>query len=337
MDLPPGDLPPPSYSEATITASATPSPLVPSNSNTSTSTSTLTTTGLPLPSPLTTHLRSLPARLRATQLARQTAQAAHDFDLTSLLVPPIEAFLADLTSSYPPSSVAVGRQAIPAVAELTLVPASAVPAGAEMSGAGERRREGEVVRVVRVAVNLGGPDGAGEKGEKGRGAEKGDGDADRRRRGSYEDRSRDRQGFDEWGRFDTDDGAGAGERDGGWWFRDEEMARRLAVYLRPEPDMRRKRVQAAVVEQKKVVKEEKSGWGRWGFGGSSKKKGAEQAFPVVPPPVSPGLPSPASGSDDDSVTMTVRAEEVTFRNENDFGVWESRTGWGIVVTVRVKP
>jgi hypothetical protein len=34
--------------------------------------------------------------------------------------------------------------------------------------------------------------------------------------------------------------------------------------------------------------------------------------------------------------MVVRADEVTFRKENDFGVWESRTGYGIVVRIRVK-
>jgi hypothetical protein len=144
--------------------------------------------------------------------------------------------------------------------------------------------------------------------------------------------------FGEWGRFDSyegsSDGTGKG-RGSEWWFRDEDMARRLAAYLRPEPNLERKRVQATVVERK-VVEKEKSGWGRWGLGGS-RKKAAEQSSPGLPSPVSPGLPSPASPGEDDAVKMTVRAEEVTFRRENDFGVWESMSGWGIVVTVRVRP
>jgi hypothetical protein len=113
------------------------------------------------------------------------------------------------------------------------------------------------------------------------------------------------------------------------------MAKRLAAYLRPEPNLERKHVQAVVVE-KKVSEKEKSGWGRWGLGGG-KKKAAEQTSPVLSSPVSPALSSPTSGGENDAVKMTVRAEEVTFRKENEFGLWESRTGWGIVVTVRVKP
>ncbi|KAL7920628.1 hypothetical protein ACQKWADRAFT_298019 [Trichoderma austrokoningii] len=35
------------------------------------------------------------------------------------------------------------------------------------------------------------------------------------------------------------------------------------------------------------------------------------------------------------VTMTARAEEVTFRKENEFGIWETRTGWGIIMRVRI--
>jgi hypothetical protein len=39
---------------------------------------------------------------------------------------------------------------------------------------------------------------------------------------------------------------------------------------------------------------------------------------------------------DDRVEMVVRAEEVTFRKENEFGVWESMSGFGIVVTVKTR-
>ena len=110
---------------------------------------------------------------------------------------------------------------------------------------------------------------------------------------------------------------------------------RLAGYLRPEPSLERKHVQAVVVEKK----EEKSGWGRFGFGGSSRKKSVAEPLPSSLSPVptpTPGLMSPTiGGAENDSVKMTVRAEEVTFRKENDFGVWESRSGFGIVIVVKV--
>ncbi|KAK4120549.1 hypothetical protein N657DRAFT_674218 [Parathielavia appendiculata] len=317
MGLSAGDDLPPSYTESIIT----PSPLFPQLPTTTTTTSS---------SPLTTHLRTLPSRLRATQLARQSAQASHDLALTDLLVRHIEAFLAaDLTSSCASASsmsAERGGGMIPPVAELTLVPASAVPAEWGMSGAVERRREGELVRVVRVdmgKVGSGDGDGFDTVGDA-------EGDEVGGSLGARE------AGFDEWGRFDTDGGSGgnAAGRQGGWWFTDEDMASRLAAYLRPEPTSDRKHIQPVVVE-KKAVGKEKSGWGRWGLGGG-RKKAAEQSSPVVAPPVSPGLSSFGSGAENDSVKMTVTAEEVTFRKENEFGLWESRTGWGIVVTVKVK-
>ncbi|GAB1318133.1 hypothetical protein MFIFM68171_08343 [Madurella fahalii] len=301
----------------------------------------------PLPSPLTTHLQTLPARLRATHQARMTTQASRDLDTTALLVPHVEAFLADLTARQGSSTTARW----PSVAELTLVPAAAVPAGWAMTGAAERRKEGEVVRVGRVDMAKAGGEKAGDAVAAAAAAAagfSGDGDGDDRDDGDEATSSLARGepgGFDEWGRFDTDDGAGGGAGGGGrageWWFRDEEMARRLAAYLRPEPNLERKHVQAAVAERKVVpVKEEKpsSGW-RWGLGGgSSRKKAPGEEKSPIPSPVTPSSPSPSVGTGseiDDWVKMTVRAEEVTFRKENEFGVWESRRGWGVVVTVRV--
>ncbi|KAK3900820.1 hypothetical protein C8A05DRAFT_35530 [Staphylotrichum tortipilum] len=313
--IPDTDLPP-TYSEATTTSSPLPLP----------SPQIDPYTGLPLASPLTTHLRTLPARLRTTQLVRETAQATTDLDLTTLLVPHVEAFLADLAALSRGGKQKVGGTV---VAELTMVPVSAVPVGSGMSGAGERRREGEVVRVARVDV-AGVGKGKGEKGWRQQVVEEEEDDGSARGSGGRQ------AGFDEWGRFDTY-GSGSGSSssaEGGWWFTDEDMARRLAAYLRPEPNLERKTVQAAVVEKKVVEKEKSSGWGRWRLGGSSRKE-AEQS-PMLPSPVSPVLSSPGSGGEDDSVEMTVRADEVTFRKENDFGVWESMSGWGIVVAVRVR-
>ncbi|KAL2755389.1 hypothetical protein ACRALDRAFT_1071316 [Sodiomyces alcalophilus JCM 7366] len=39
---------------------------------------------------------------------------------------------------------------------------------------------------------------------------------------------------------------------------------------------------------------------------------------------------------DDDVRMTAKAEEVTFRRENEMGIWESLGGWGIVVRIKMR-
>lgn len=36
-----------------------------------------------------------------------------------------------------------------------------------------------------------------------------------------------------------------------------------------------------------------------------------------------------------SVKATTRAEQMTFRRENEMGLWESRSGWTIIFTVTV--
>lgn len=271
-----------------------------------------------LTSSLTNHLRTLPARLNAAQHARATEQASLELDLITLLVPSIETFLNDLGN----------LPRIPPNAELTIVPQAAVPAGWVLSGAAERRKEGELVRVLKFDLSSELHDG-GSKGEKGghgassqRWAPNEDGDSNDTLSPSQE------AGFDEWGRFDCEETDGTNTKD--WaWFKDEGMARRLATYLRPEANVERKHVQQVVVEQKKV---EKVGiWGRWGKG---KKKEEESVLGAT------GLtgvvgPGPGAESQEDAIKMIVRAREVTFRKENEFGVWEGRTGFGIVVNVKV--
>ncbi|KAL2157308.1 hypothetical protein VTH06DRAFT_6246 [Thermothelomyces fergusii] len=260
-------------------------------------------------SPLTQHLRTLPARLHASRQARQTAQAAQELDLAGgVLAPHVEAFLGQLDGA------SSGR------AELTLVPASAVPRGAALSDADARRAHGDVVRAVRV---------------------------DQQQPGSVL-REEIIAEFGDWGRFDSSEGDGGGGDGEPWWFGDEAMARRLAAYLRPEPDLDRKRVQARVVENSSsnkrisaASKEKPSGLARLGlgFGGGGRKKAAERAPSGSPidPASTPGQPPAAVVGGEDPITMTVRAEEVTFRWENDFGLWESRTGWGIVITLTMRP
>ena len=285
-------------------------------------------------SPLTTHLHDLPIRMRANQQARSTEQATRDFEVITLLVPHIEKFLSDLGS----------RPRTPPVAELTLVPGNAVPRGAAMSGAAERRREGEVVRVVRVEApptkrdpdSKTGGSGNGSSSEKGGIRRSGFDDEEE---DGYEDeeegpgRWRAESGFDEWGRFDTDETLSARLKDL-WFFCDEAMAQRLANYLRPEPNLDRRHIQAVVENKPSPTlpgnassNSGQSGW-RWG-----RKKQAQQAAPAAP--VSPASPLLSAG-ETEHASMTVRAEEVTFRTENEFGIYESLRGYGIVVTVKIR-
>ncbi|KAK3385803.1 hypothetical protein B0H63DRAFT_187735 [Podospora didyma] len=319
------DLPPPPY-----TASA---PVIGTISPSST-TPTAPLTALAASS-LTTHLHTLASRLRTAQQARTTDQATRDLDIITQLVPRIEEFLGAFVSSSSPTASA---------AELVLVPGGAVPRGWAMTGALERRRAGEFLRVVRVSDPFASLSGKSEKGgtpisptkksyayAHAYDDEDGDGDGSNTTKDGEAPSSSREAGFDEWGRFDSNESYdNTNVPTASWWyFRDEAMARRLAGYLQPRANVKveRKHVQAAVVAEKK-------GW-RWGFGGGGGgKKSAETAAPVSPGLARPGvaeMPAP-----DDGVSMTVRAEEIRFRRENDFGVWESLSGFGIVVTVKVR-
>ncbi|TLS24644.1 hypothetical protein PpBr36_08312 [Pyricularia pennisetigena] len=296
-----------------------------------------------LNSHLATHLSSLPARLRQTQSERATRQALCDLDVVERIVPHVEAFVADVVDAHPRPT-----------AELTIVPAPAVPPAWALSGAAERRREGELVHLVRLAVpDTSPPAWAGASDDKGpppppagndKAGRLGDAEAASRSAGSSLRPERDWTStqFDEWGRWDEDaEAAAAGGTAGSgsttsWWWRDERMAERLAAHLRPRPPvkMERREVRAAVVQAKE---DKKSGWGLW-----RKKSSSSTAAPASSAAAAAAAAAPAVSPEspvldhDDGVKMTVRADEVTFRRENDFGVWESMSGWGIVVTIAVR-
>ncbi|KAH7153264.1 hypothetical protein EDB81DRAFT_451779 [Dactylonectria macrodidyma] len=120
--------------------------------------------------------------------------------------------------------------------------------------------------------------------------------------------------FDDWGRWDEPVSSAPDES---LWWSDDEMASRLAKYLQPE----RPRRVAPLPFVAPVQPRKSSGWGMF-------KK------PDAPP--SPSLPSQASRNEEEEVSMTVKAEEVTFRRENEMGIWESKTGWGLVVSIRIR-
>ncbi|KAM6538235.1 hypothetical protein FALCPG4_000114 [Fusarium falciforme] len=121
--------------------------------------------------------------------------------------------------------------------------------------------------------------------------------------------------FDEWGRWE-DETEDTTPRNILWWD-DRDMATRLAKYISPE------RVDRQVVKANvQQIKQDKKA-SRWGL--------FKKAEPSPPPPA-PVRPV----EDEDPVTMTVKAEEVTFRRENEMGIWEGKTGWGLVVRVKIR-
>lgn len=211
-----------------------------------------------------------------------------------------------------------------------------------MSGAAERRQEGEVVRVVRVEAppTKHDPDsktgGSGKTISSEKGGNSHSGFGERVENVFDEDegpgRWRLESGFDEWGRFDTEETSSSTQKYV-WFFHDEAMAHRMATYLRPEPNLHRRHIQAAVANKPSPISPAanssagQSGW-RWG-----RKKQPKQAVQVAP--VSPASPLLSPG-ETEQAAMTVRAEEVTFRTENELGIYESLTGYGIVVTVKIR-
>jgi len=125
-------------------------------------------------------------------------------------------------------------------------------------------------------------------------------------------------------------------REGYMFWKDEDMARRLAGYLGPERDLRN----AELPLRKEQIKaaEQVSQTTSRGFWGRKKSSlvGAER--PVLTESqimkvdhlVNTPLARPEG-----QVLMNVKAKEVVFRTENDFGIYETQRGWGIVLKLRV--
>jgi hypothetical protein len=127
-----------------------------------------------------------------------------------------------------------------------------------------------------------------------------------------------------------------------WYWRDEDLAMRLAGYLRPTPDPRRmelpprpEQVKVQLVESQPGNSSSRGFWGR--------KKSTTKI--VETPPVEQSrdskfdCDSKVSPKDseyrEDRVAMDVKAEEVVFRTENEFGIYGTERGWGVVVKLKV--
>ncbi|KAK1720272.1 uncharacterized protein BDZ83DRAFT_455718 [Colletotrichum acutatum] len=248
-------------------------------------------------------LNNLSSLLRETQAQQTARDTVTTTTLLPLLTPHITSLLTRLGTTPHPAILT----------ELYLVPAAAV--GSEWIIASDADpKAGQVAEVIRVEPEAY-PD------SKGRGDTKGQSTGS-----SYE--------FDEWGRWDENTNAGSSSsREGEWWWSDEGLARRLAKRLQPEPRLDRTVVRA-VVEQ---AKEDKKA-GRWGLFrvGTDSSSSPSSSSSAPPPPRQFIKPTSPSITFEENVSMTVRAEEVTFRRENEMGIWESMRGFGIVVRVRIR-
>lgn len=93
-------------------------------------------------------------------------------------------------------------------------------------------------------------------------------------------------------------------------------------------------------------------WGRWSEDGEDDGEGEGGASwwsderlarrlagflqPIQAPSRSSNAgPSSAAARINEAVSMATRVEEVTLRRENEMGLWESKTGWAIVVRFRM--
>ncbi|TVY86201.1 hypothetical protein LAWI1_G008856 [Lachnellula willkommii] len=134
-------------------------------------------------------------------------------------------------------------------------------------------------------------------------------------------RSKEDAGRDEWS-------SGSGDM---MYWRDEDMALRLAGALRPPPDPRNMELPPRKEQVVATAEEPRSR----GFWGSRKKSVTKTPDPAaVERKVDAKMPS-TDEEPRDKVVMDVRAEEVVFRTENELGIYGTERGWGIVLKLRV--
>ena len=272
-----------------------------SNVGSSSSSSSSSTPGTSL---FASHLTALHTNLRANRAIQASVKEQKDNEALAVIIPHIEYLLSSIADIHPS----------PSLVEATIIPDTAVGAGWSLTEKDEKLR-GELRKVVKVRKDAKCiPDVKGEKGK------------------SYQklEQTRERdpnRGFDEWGRWKDDDDSGDSDsqKEHLLWWKDESMAYRLAKYLRPERATLS--VDRQTVKQFVAQKQAKSRWGLF----------RKEEVTSPPPPTPPAAPvSVRNRPVDKNVTMSVAAEEVTFRKENEMGIWESKTGWGVVLTIRIR-
>jgi hypothetical protein len=129
-----------------------------------------------------------------------------------------------------------------------------------------------------------------------------------------------------------DDGYGSQK----WFWRDEDMAIRLAGYLVPKPDPRTMELPPRKEEVAQQA-EAGSGSGKWSWGRKKSIAKAVERPPLVEARSDTKIADVkiASRDAEDKVMMDVKAEEVVFRTENEFGIFGTERGWGVVLKLKV--
>lgn len=252
--------------------------------------------------PLSARLGSLRQQIDSEQATRSLSRDQIDSQTLAYITPVLEDVLSSIASIHP----------LPALVVTTFVPAGAVTGGWIPVEDNEDVR-GELHKTVRISKQT-----------------KGCGDVKRPQQQSDQEQVAGRE-FDGWGRWQDDDTSSSNaDGEGELWWSDEDMARRLARYMQPDNRPSSGGGRAAPLPSKE---------------GDSHRSSAlrlilDRVANRVPEPLVSGK-APAAGSSSQTqpvkgdVSLTVNAEEVTFRKENDFGLWESMTGWGIVARVRL--
>lgn len=142
-----------------------------------------------------------------------------------------------------------------------------------------------------------------------------------------------------------------------WWHK-EDLASRLATmircYLEPEKNGDSKQRTSTENERDNGLKQ-KQGEAGFRYDTSSPKENKSPERPAshffgrwkkthfssshshraVGPEPRHDRPNEDLNDSSDIVKATVQAEEVTFRRENDMGLWESSSGWAIILTVTI--
>ncbi|GAO17466.1 uncharacterized protein UV8b_05981 [Ustilaginoidea virens] len=249
-------------------------------------------------------LSGLSGQILEQQAARSSARDLRDHETLSLLVPLFEALLESIAAINPP----------PTLVEATFVPEEAVDKSWACSDA-ESSQRGRVTKLFRVGTQS-----------------KADG---RRNRSSTpcqpgsSPRSKNQpEEFDGWGRWKDEHAACVSDPDAGMWWSDEDMARRLARHLEPN------RATASADTQPARPPVERSGQegsraGRWSLFKTAEPRPGDLT-------ASPCEGTTAHRAARDHVGMAVKAEETTFRRQSEMGIWESKTGWALVVSVSIR-
>jgi hypothetical protein len=294
-----GDLsfsaPPPSYTEATLRIPAGPRSRRPPYNNEKAAAD-----------PIDELVSRLPSLVRERQQSRASQRFREDDALIQHMMPMIRDFLLDFSTDDNARRWRNSHE--PLSMELMLVPQDAAPGdeGWQMAGLDERKGQSAFFRLNYISA----PEKKLLRVPKDGGSVRAGGDA-----------------------------AESAEPDTLWW-RDEDHALRLASALQsvmtPErserSDMQHLR-QAGVGEQPVIPEQSES----------KRKSPMRSLFGLSKKPQPPVERAAPEVQDDKtfatvslgSVQVHVQAEEVTFRRENDFGLWESSSGWAIAVRATV--